>query len=420
MSIPLALAALASPALSVAQEPPAPSDDQIVTHARKHALGRLLGAFKGRLMQLRMRAEDVDRLLEGSGFREELPRLVRGPEGDAEKIQSFDDGAREVRLTVRMDVLAGRLRELAARKGLNVDPAARSALDGLLSAPEPFLKASGLGIPRVVAWSGREEAPGTAAPAASDKVRTQTERAAGETALRDLWKAVEGLAAGESLYVGAFLRSKPGLKETLEQNLGDRIERAPARFLPGGICEVDVFLDIGDLADGLETVARLRSPPESPWRKVNRERLIRSNGDRWMLWAVGTALLPSARVGTAANALPEWYLIELTSQGVSPIPDQAESEEAAFAQANQQAGEVAYSQLFLKIRALRLPSGRTLAELAEPREGDEENPASRWSLLHGAMYRHAVRKVSMRNEGEVCVEVQIPLARVWELVKDWE
>jgi hypothetical protein len=417
---PLAIALLVVSSLASAQDPPSPTEDQVAAHARKHAVGRLVKALKGKLQQLRVPVEEADRLVEKCGVADELPGLLRDRERDGERLQAFDDGACEARLTVRLDQLAAWLRELAARKGFALENGVRGALDGMAGSSEPFLTAAGVGIPRAVAWARQGVAPDAAWEAASAKVRTQTDKSAGETALRDLWKAAEGLSAGDELYVGAFLRSRPGLREMLEQTAGSRIERSPPRLLPGGVCEVDVFLDLADLAEGIENAAASRCPPDSPWRKVNLERLVRSNGDRRILWATGKALLPSTGIGIAANALPEWYLIELTGEGVSPIPDQAESEEAAYGSAELQAWASAFWDLWQKILALKHPSGKTLAEMAGPQGGGEQDPKSRWSVLHGRMYQFAVRKKPLRDRGEVRVEVQIPLERVWELVKDWE
>jgi hypothetical protein len=180
---------------------------------------------------------------------------------------------------------------------------------------------------------------------------------------------------------------------------------------------VDVFLDLADLADGIEAVAVFRCPVDSPWRRVNRERLVHGNGGRWIAWATGKALLPAAPGKPGADGVPKWAHQDLVGEGEAPIPVEAEGEEAARSQAHQQAKAGAYWDLWQKIRGFRLDTGKTLAELA----GNPGNPEEgRLKDLHDCMYRFATVTKGFLDKGVVRVRVQIPLERVWELVKDWK
>jgi hypothetical protein len=349
----------------------------------------------------------LDRFLKTNQLTEDFSGWIEQQCRARGQVKNFADGTLEVYLKIPVVDVARFLKERMDARRKPLDPKENLALKQFGGTGIPVASSAGVGLPEAAGWVGEKNGIWKRyGPRRSFEVAN----AAYRDAKKNLLKKVEELQIGEKRHIRAFLVKDPLAAAEFRQFVSESIHRGPypTRYYPDGKCEIDVFLSLEDLRESFLAIARNRTPPRSPWREVNEEYLQWSNGGHRILWARGAGLGPrSNRDGTG----PRWAHQRLTAEGKAELPVNAPSQRAAEAQAADQAVRGARANALKKILDLRMPSGALLKDIVGAGE--------RKDLL-----QQMLQKISPQRaweEGKVYFRViEIPLEKVWKLVKDWK
>ncbi|GEM_PF-3344788 len=409
----LVLLALAAPD-ACAQDVEGPDRTRVLAFARRHADIRLLFDIQRRLGNgWRGGEEGVRDYMRRVSLESEFFGWLGRHRDVYESVRSSPEGVIEVVMKVPSGK-TGLFLSDAARK---LDPQAEGwktqAFEVLGRGSDRFLDAVGVGLPEAVSWSLRGEPVPAAWKRLNSRARTDAVDAAWLDAKENLWKSIESLPAGKGLFVRTFLEKDADLRRGLKAYLSSKLDvgLSKPRYLSKGRCEVDVYLDLADLDRAIEMLARSRLSPDSPWRNVDREHFIAENDGMRMLWATGVSFSPGFS-SFAESEAPDWRQHKLEAEGEAELPVSAPSQRAAVGMAAQAAQEAAREALYEKVLSLRHPCGKTLAALAR-------RPGRR-NGLRALVWRVVAGKGSMVGRRLYKRPIEIPLEKVWNMVKDWE
>ncbi len=246
--------------------------------------------------------------------------------------------------------------------------------------------------------------------------RLLAERGALTDARRNLAETVKGLRITGNTYVKDFVVESDQVQTRLNTFINGIKESSPYRYIPDGICEVEVEVTIQDVIKELNTLRQryiVGFPPRSIFRDIKFEKIVDWAPPK-VIRASGSAAVPARGYRKASGSNPHsspppWAgkTVKATGTGV-----QKEGEEGTLARLNAEraAETIARRNLVEKIYGVRIDARTTVQDYVTT--GDEVK-AKVNRYLAGAK---VVGEPRTMPDGTVEVTVELSLNGLWKIV----
>lgn len=202
--------------------------------------------------------------------------------------------------------------------------------------------------------------------------RLLAERGALTDARRNLAETVKGLRITGNTYVRNFVTESDQVQTSLNTFIAGIKKSGPYRYLPGGLCEVDVEVKIQDV---IKELTRMRQhyiagfPPHSVYRDVEFEKIV-GWGQPKIIRATGNAAVPARgyREGQNRPVAPGPSAARLSSTGSTiralgtGVPRQGEEGTIARLNAERAAEADARRNLAEKVYGVRIDARTTVRD----------------------------------------------------------
>lgn len=295
-------------------------------------------------------------------------------------------------------------------------------------------KATGVGVPPGM----KAEAPGpkgtdlktTGIPGwenVTPQGRLLAERAALTDARRNLAERVKGLRISGNTYVRDFATLNDQVQTSLATFISGVKEASPYRYMPDGICEVDVEVTIQDVIKQLNTIRQhylAGFPPVSVFREIQFEKII-DWGPPKVIKATGNGAVPAKGylrpsggagatsgampAGGAQPALPPWAMETVRAKGTG-VPREGEEGRIAQLNAERAAEAVARRNLAEKVYGVHIDATTTVQDYVTV---DDRVSAQVQQYIAGA---RIVGEPEVMPDGTIEVTMELPLEGVWQIV----
>ncbi|MDD5557635.1 MAG: hypothetical protein PHN82_10380 [bacterium] len=252
--------------------------------------------------------------------------------------------------------------------------------------------------------------------------RLLAERGALTDARRNLAETVHGLRITGNTYVRDFAVVSDQVQTSLGTFINGVKEAGPYRYLPDGVCEVDVEVTLQDVIKQLNTIRQQYYagwPPTLIFREIQFERIIDWGPPR-VIRATGNGAVPARgylkgaaapAAGGGAPSAPPWSSQVATATGTG-VPREGEAGAVARLNAERAAEAVARRNLAEKVYGVRIDASTTVRDFVTV---DDQVKAAVERYLAGA--RVAGEPVVM-PDGTVEVTMELPLDGVWRIMAD--
>jgi hypothetical protein len=422
------LAGAMSLAASVtAQAPMSPGQDMLMAKraAQVDAYRKLTEEIKGLHIDANTYVRDF--VAESDQINSGLNEFIKGLKIDGQP-RYLPDGTCEV------DVKVTLLQVMQGLKRIHLDyPSGRHyAFDKMDQYNKKTVyRATGVGIPP----SMKAEAPGpkgvdtktTGIPGwenVTPQGRLLAERGALTDARRNLAETVKGLRISGNTFVRDFIVLNDQVQTSLATFINGVKEASPYRYLPGGICEVDVEVTVQDVIKQLNTIRQTYIagfPPQTVFRDMQFEQII-GWGPPKVIRATGNAAVPPKgylkKAGASASttgssdaqpAMPPWATQTITASGTG-VPREGEEGRVARLNAERAAEAVARRNLVEKAYGVHIDAATTVRDFVTV---NDRVQASVDQYLAGA--RVVGEPVTM-PDGSVEVTLELPLEGIWQIM----
>jgi hypothetical protein len=285
-----------------------------------------------------------------------------------------------------------------------------------------MITARGQGLPRSQAMAGTATASGVTAgipgwEGVSTRGRLMAERAALVDAYRMLSERIMGLRIDSQTYVRDFVAESDQIRTDLDTYIKGIRPSSPYRYLPDGICEVDVEVSVRTVVKELITIRkRIRYWQNVRYKTIKLES-IETLYPKKIIEATGSGVAPSkysnADPGTAvapSRDLPAWAQSSLSATGTGVAPDGTKGTEARI-MAERAAKLDAMRNLTEKVYGVKVDAVTTVRDYVTEHDNVK---AEVDRFLSGA----AVTNTRYLSDGSVEVEVETPMRGVWVVVRD--
>lgn len=252
--------------------------------------------------------------------------------------------------------------------------------------------------------------------------RLLAERAALTDARRNLAETVKGLKVTGNTYVRDFVVLNDQIQTSLNTFISGIKEVSPYRYMPDGICEVDVEVTIQDVIKQLNTLRthyHTGFPPQCVFHDVTFEKII-DWGPPKVIKATGNGAVPakgymrkaagsSASTGELQPALPAWASQSAHATGTG-VPREGETGTAARLNTERAAEAVARRNLVEKVYGVRIDATTTVRDYITVNDTVKTQVEQ---FLAGA---RIVGEPRVMPDGSIEVEIEVPLDGLWQIV----
>lgn len=256
--------------------------------------------------------------------------------------------------------------------------------------------------------------------------RLLAERGALTDARRNLAETVKGLRISGNTYVKDFAVLNDQVQTSLNTFMAGIKESGPYRYLPDGICEVDVEVTIQDVVKQLNTIRThyyAGFPPRSVFRDIRFEQIL-SWGPPKVIRATGNGAVPgkgylkdaspgaaggAMRPAGSAAAMPPWATQTVKATGTG-VPREGALGTAARLEAERAAEAVARRNLVEKVHGVRIDAQTTVQDYVTVNDRVQAE-VSRY--LAGA---RLVGEPVIMPDGTIEVTMELPLDGLWQIV----
>ncbi len=255
--------------------------------------------------------------------------------------------------------------------------------------------------------------------------RLLAERGALTDARRNLAETVKGLRISGNTYVRDFAVLNDQVQTSLNTFINGVKEASQYRYLPDGICEVDVEVTVQDVIKQLNTIRMhyyAGFPPQSVFRDISFEQII-GWGPPKVIRATGNGAVPGkgymnspapGAAGASAPsaggaAAPPWASETVRAKGTG-VPADGSAGTAARLETERAAEAVARRNLLEKVYGVRIDSNTTVKDYVAVHDLVQAR-VSRY--LAGAQ---VVGEPVIMSDGTIEVEMELPLEGLWQIV----
>jgi hypothetical protein len=250
--------------------------------------------------------------------------------------------------------------------------------------------------------------------------RLLAERGALTDARRNLAETVKGLKVTGDTLVRDFVVLNDQIQTNLNTFINGVKEAGPYRYLPDGICEVDVEVTIQDVVKELNTIRQhyyAGFPPHSVFRETTFESIL-GWGPPKVIKATGNAAIPAkgylkgrsaGQTSDAGQAMPSWASETVKAKGTG-VPKEGETGTAARLNAERAAETVARRNLVEKVYGVHIDATTTVLDYMTV---NDKVKAEVSRFLAGAQM---VGKPTVMPDGSIEVEMELPLSGLWQIV----
>jgi len=253
--------------------------------------------------------------------------------------------------------------------------------------------------------------------------RLLAERAALTDARRNLAETVKGLKVTGNTYVRDFAVLNDQIQTSLNTFINGIKEDGPYRYIPDGICEVDVEVTIQDVVKQLNTLRThyyAGFPPQSVFHDVTFEKII-DWGPPKVIKATGNGAVPpkgylrgksaasSTSTGEAQPAAPSWAGQSARATGTG-VPREGEAGTAARLNTERAAEAVARRNLVEKVYGVHIDATTTVRDYITV---NDQVKTQVDQFLAGA---NIVGEPRVMPDGSIEVEIELPLEALWQIV----
>ena len=245
--------------------------------------------------------------------------------------------------------------------------------------------------------------------------RLMAERAALVDGYRNMAERIKGLRIDSETYVRDFVAESDVIRTDLDAWVNEIEPAGPYRYLPGGICEVDVETTVDEV---VERLVKVREKIQY-WQKVRYKTIefktIRDYVQEKVIRATGSGVPPAEYmsdnpVGQAKPA-PSWAEGDATATGVGVPPSGVKGQEARI-MAERAAKVDAIRNLTERIYGVQIDSATTIKDFVTERD---EVKAEVEAFVNGAQ----VIDTRYLPDGSVQVDVSANLGGAWEVIKKY-
>jgi hypothetical protein len=250
--------------------------------------------------------------------------------------------------------------------------------------------------------------------------RLLAERGALTDARRNLAETVKGLKVSGNTLVRDFVVLNDQIETSLNTFINGVKEAGPYRYLPDGICEVDVEVTIQDIVKELNTIRQhyyTGFPPQSVFRDTTFERIL-DWGPPKVIRATGSAAIPergylkgrgNSPAGDVGAAMPPWASQTARARGTG-VPKEGDTGPAARLNTERAAEAVARRNLVEKVYGVHIDASTTVRDYMTV---SDKVKAEVSQYLAGAQ---VVGEPTVMPDGSIEIEMELPLSGLWQIV----
>ncbi len=246
--------------------------------------------------------------------------------------------------------------------------------------------------------------------------KLMAQRAALVDAYRNLAETVKGLRITSDTYVRDFVAESDEIRTSLDTFIKGIKPASRYRYLPEGICEVDVQVTIQDVVHHLKTIQRrVRRWRTIYYKTIKLDRIIGYSPKR-IIKATGSGVPPAKYMKKGVPAAPapvvtapSWAGRTVRATG-SGIPPEGKTGTEARLMAERAAKVDAYRNLTELVYGVRIDAATTVEDFVTQRD---EIKATVSTFIRGAK----VVDTRYLNDGSIEVELELPLSGVWACIK---
>ncbi len=256
--------------------------------------------------------------------------------------------------------------------------------------------------------------------------RLLAERGALTDARRNLAETVKGLRISGSTYVRDFAVLNDQVQTSLNTFISGIKEASQYRYMPDGICEVDVEVTIQDVIKQLNTIrthTHAGFPAQCVFHDVQFEKII-DWGPPKVIKATGNGAVPgkgylkssatgstgaAMQPGGAAQAVPPWVSQTVKANGTG-VPKEGSLGTAARLETERAAEAVARRNLVEKVYGVHIDSSTTVKDYVTVHD-QVQAQVSRY--MAGAQ---VVGEPTIMPDGTIEVTMELPLEGLWQIV----
>ena len=256
--------------------------------------------------------------------------------------------------------------------------------------------------------------------------RLLAERGALTDARRNLAETVKGLKVSGNTLVRDFVVLNDQIQTSLNTFVNGMKESGPYRYLPDGICEVDVEVTIQDVIKELNTIRQhyhAGFPPQCIFRETTFEKIL-DWGPPKVIKATGNAAIPAkgylkgrpagatsdaSPAGDVGPAMPPWASQTARARGTG-VPREGETGTAARLNTERAAEAVARRNLVEKVYGVHIDANTTVRNYMTV---SDKVKAEVSQYLAGAQ---VVGEPTVMPDGSIEIELELPFEGLWQIV----
>ncbi len=281
---------------------------------------------------------------------------------------------------------------------------------------DTYVRAKGSGVPREEMAVAIPAIVTTSIPGwenVTPRGRLMAERAALVDAYRNLSESVNGLRIDSETYVRDFVAESDQIRTDLDTWIKGVEPISPYRYLPDGICEVDVGVSVRYLVEELITIRkRIRYWQHVRYKTIKLKKIIELSPIE-IVRATGSGVPPAKYMtkNVVGESLPVWASQSVVATGAGVPPEGVSGTEARL-MATRAAKIDALRNLAERVYGVKIDAVTTIRDFVTERD---EVRADVEVFLRGG----EVTDTRYLSDGSVEVDVAIDLGGVWGVFKKY-